>query len=212
VTDARAWHYGQSDPEELVARLSQDALRRAIAVRDADAVLIGMNDPFVRDVEARLAADLERSGLGATLVGVSMHDVHALPAVHDSYRKLASAMEDAKTAERKAEIGRMERLSAARTFALQKVARAESDGLHEVGDARGIAAAFQSLVAVHAMSPKSIEMSMLIDALERALRPDPEGKRRTVLLLGEDIEPIIRMQSTDEPAPDVFGDILAPRR
>jgi regulator of protease activity HflC (stomatin/prohibitin superfamily) len=212
VTDARAWHYGQSDPEGLVARLSQDGLRRAVAVREADAVLIGMNDAFVSDVEARLAADLERAGLGATLVGVSMHDVHALPAIHDSYRKLASAMEDARTAERKAKIERMETLSEARRIALQMTKRAEGERLLEVASARGVAAAFHSLVGVHALSPRIIEKSMLFDARERALRPDAEGKRRTVLLLGENIEPIIRLQSTDEPAPDAFGDILTPRR
>lgn len=213
VQDARLWRYAQSEPEVAVARLAQDALRRSIATRTADEVLVGASGPFIEDVERRLSEDLERNGLGATLVRVFLHDVHAPPAVHDAYRAVSSAMEDAITAEKKARVNRMERLSQARAEALRIRSEARGDRLEEEATAAGVASAFEALVQVHHEHPSLTEQSMLTDAFERAMRPPAEGGRQLVLPLGEDIEIIpVMKKSSDPPPPAILDEPFTPRR
>jgi hypothetical protein len=141
-----------------------------------------------------------------------LHDVHAPPAVHDAYRAVASAMEDAITAERRAKVDRIERLSEARSAALEMTSRAEGEKLTRVATAAGVAAAFEALVAVHGEAPRRVERIMLMNAFERAMRPLPDGDRRVVLQLGDDIEVITRIQSSSEPPPAAFDDVFAPGR
>ena len=212
VHDARRWRYGQSAPEAVVERLAQDALRRAIATRTAEEILVGASGPFVEEVERRLGEDLERSGVGARLVQVFLHDVHAPPAVHDAYRAVASAMEDAMTAEKKAQVSRVERLSQARAEALRLRSEATGDRLAEVASAAGIAAAFDALVGVHMQAPGLTRRGLLTDSFERAMRPPAEGGRRLVLPLGSHIEIIPRLESADPPPPAVFDEAFDPRR
>ncbi|MEM1453253.1 MAG: SPFH domain-containing protein, partial [Planctomycetota bacterium] len=213
VQDARAWRYGQSDPEALVARLAQDAMRRTVATRTADSVLVGESDEFLRDVTARLVSDFEASGVGAALTSFQLQDVHAPPAVHDAYRKVASAIEDADRSVAVAEIRRMETLSQAREEALKRTSYEEGQGDIVRALARGKASAFEALVEAHARAPKTVEQSLLFDSFRRALRPDGEGERRVVLPLGEGIEIISRMSAGAEPPPKIFEDeIFAPPR
>jgi membrane protease subunit HflK len=212
VHDARRWRYGQSAPEAVVERLAQDALRRAIATRTAEEILVGASGPFVEEVERRLGEDLERSGVGARLVQVFLHDVHAPPAVHDAYRAVASAMEDAMTAEKKAQVSRVERLSQARAEALRLRSEATGDRLAEVASAAGIAAAFDALVGVHMQAPGLTRRGLLTDSFERAMRPPAEGGRQLVLPLGSHIEIIPRLESADPPPPAVFDEAFDPRR
>ena len=212
VQDARRWRYGQSAPEQVVARLAQDALRRAIATRDAEEVLVGASRPFIEDVEARLRADLERSGVGAVLVQVFLHDVHAPPAVHDAYRAVASAMEDSITAEKKARVSSVERLSQARSEAQRLRSEAEGAKLGEVAAAAGVAEAFEALVETHREAPETTARGLLMDSFERAMRPPAEGARQLVLPLGEGIEIISRLNPTEPPPPAVFDEAFEPRR
>ncbi len=212
VKDARRWRYGQSAPEDAVARLAQDALRRAVAIRTAEEVLVGASGPFIEDVERRLSADLERNQLGASLVRVFLHDVHAPPAVHDAYRAVASAMEDAITAEKKAQVNRVERLSQARAEALRVRSDALADRLGEEASAAGVAAAFKALVEVHGEHPSITEQSMLTDSFERAMRPADDGERRVVLPLSENIEIIPLVGSDGPPPPAVLDESFNPRR
>jgi len=212
VEDARRWRYGQSAPESAVSRLAQDALRRAVATRTADEVLVGASGPFIEDVERRLSEDLERNQLGASLVRVFLHDVHAPPAVHDAYRAVASAMEDAITAEKKAQVSRVERLSQARAEALRVRSDALADRLGEEASAAGVAAAFKALVEVHGEHPSITEQSMLTDSFERAMRPADDGERRVVLPLSENIEIIPLLGSDGPPPPSVLDESFNPRR
>jgi len=212
VEDARQWRYGQSAPEAAISALAQDALRRAIATRTAEQVLVGDSGPFIDEVERLLSQDLERNELGAELVRVFLHDVHAPPAVHDAYRAVASAMEDAITAEKKAQVNRVERLSQARAEALRVRADALADRLTKEAAAGGVAAAFRALVEVHREHPAITEQSMLTDSFERAMRPPADGDRRLVLPLGENIR-IIPLMGTDEPPPpSVLEESFNPRR
>jgi regulator of protease activity HflC (stomatin/prohibitin superfamily) len=212
VQDARRWRYGQSDPEDAVSRLAQDALRRAVAVRTAEEVLVGASGPFIEEVERRLTADLERNHLGASLVRVFLHDVHAPPAVHDAYRAVASAMEDAITAEKKAQVSRVERLSQARAEALRVRSDALADRLEEEASATGVASAFKALVEVHGEHPSITEQSLLTDSFERAMRPADDGARRVVLPLSDNIEIIPLVGSDSPPPPPVLDESFNPRR
>jgi uncharacterized membrane protein YraQ (UPF0718 family)/regulator of protease activity HflC (stomatin/prohibitin superfamily) len=212
VQDARRWRYGQSDPEDAVSRLAQDALRRAVAVRTAEEVLVGASGPFIEEVERRLTADLERNHLGASLVRVFLHDVHAPPAVHDAYRAVASAMEDAITAEKKAQVSRVERLSQARAEALRVRSDALADRLEEEASATGVASAFKALVEVHGEHPSITEQSLLTDSFERAMRPADDGSRRVVLPLSDNIEIIPLVGSDSPPPPPVLDESFNPRR
>ncbi len=212
VDDARQWRYGQSAPEDAISRLAQDALRRAVATRTAEEVLVGASGPFIEDVERRLSEDLERHQLGAKLVRVFLHDVHAPPAVHDAYRAVASAMEDAITAEKKAEVSRVERLSQARAEALRVRSDALADRLGEEASAAGVASAFRALVEVHGEHPAITEQSMLTDAFERAMRPADDGDRRVVLPLSENIEIIPLVGSDGPPPPSVLDESFNSRR
>lgn len=212
VEDARQWRYGQSGPEGTISRLAQDALRRAVATRTAEEVLVGASGPFIADVERRLSADLEQRQIGASLVRVFLHDVHAPPAVHDAYRAVASAMEDAITAEKKAQVNRVERLSQARAEALRVRSDALADRLSEEASAAGVASAFKALVEVHGEHPSITEQSMLTDSFERAMRPADNGERRVVLPLSDNIKIIPLLGSDGPPPPSVLDETFNPRR
>ncbi len=212
VEDARQWRYGQSGPEGTISRLAQDALRRAVATRTAEEVLVGASGPFIADVERRLSEDLEQRQIGASLVRVFLHDVHAPPAVHDAYRAVASAMEDAITAEKKAQVNRVERLSQARAEALRVRSDALADRLSEEASAAGVASAFKALVEVHGEHPSITEQSMLTDSFERAMRPADNGERRVVLPLSDNIKIIPLLGSDGPPPPSVLDETFNPRR
>ena len=212
VCDARRWRYGQSAPETAVSTLAQDALRRAIATRTAEEILVGASGPFIMDVERRLVEDLERNALGAQLVRVFLHDVHAPPAVHDAYRAVASAMEDAITAETKAKVNRMERLSQARAEAHRLRSEALGLRIEDQATAAGVAAAFDALVKVHRDHPSLTEQSMLTDSFERAMRPPAEGKRQLVLPLSENIQIIPVIDASGPPPPAALDESFGPRR
>ena len=210
--DARQWRDGQSGPEGTISRLAQDALRRAVATRTAEEVLVGASGPFIADVERRLSEDLEQRQIGASLVRVFLHDVHAPPAVHDAYRAVASAMEDAITAEKKAQVNRVERLSQARAEALRVRSDALADRLSEEASAAGVASAFKALVEVHGEHPSITEQSMLTDSFERAMRPADNGERRVVLPLSDNIKIIPLLGSDGPPPPSVLDETFNPRR
>jgi regulator of protease activity HflC (stomatin/prohibitin superfamily) len=175
-------------------------------------VLVGASGPFIEEVEQRLTADLERNRVGASLVRVFLHDVHAPPAVHDAYRAVASAMEDAITAEKKAQVSRVERLSQARAEALRVRSDALADRLKEEAAAAGVASAFKALVEVHGDHPSITEQSLLTDSFERAMRPVDDGARRVVLPLSQNIEIIPLVGSDSPPPPPVLDESFNPRR
>ncbi len=173
---------------------------------------MGASGPFIADVERRLSEDLEQRQIGASLVRVFLHDVHAPPAVHDAYRAVASAMEDAITAEKKAQVNRVERLSQARAEALRVRSDALADRLSEEASAAGVASAFKALVEVHGEHPSITEQSMLTDSFERAMRPADNGERRVVLPLSDNIKIIPLLGSDGPPPPSVLDETFNPRR
>lgn len=175
VTDAARWRYEFSDPESLLRRLAQEALRRVVAERTVEEVL---NDPefdLANDAEAVLAERLAGAALGAELVSVDLLSAHAPPAVHAEYRGVASAMVDAEKEllleNRRAATDEAE----ARMDASSTLTEARASSVVDLARAKGVAAARSELAAANQRSLRSLERVLTLDAMKRAFAPDPAG-------------------------------------
>ena len=174
VTDAARWRYEFSDPEALLRRLAQEALRRVIAERTVEEVLNDAEFDLASDAEAVLGERLDGAALGAELVSVDLLSAHAPPSVHAEYRGVASAMVDAEKEllleNRRAATEEAE----ARMDATSTLTEARASSVLDRARAEGVAAARSALAAANQRSLRSLERVLALDAMMRAFAPDPE--------------------------------------
>ncbi|MEM8711882.1 MAG: SPFH domain-containing protein, partial [Planctomycetota bacterium] len=180
VSDPETWLYGQSEPEELLRRLAQEAIRQVAATRTAEMILVGSSDTLRSETELRLGEAIERSGVGAALVGVELLSVHAPPAVHQQYRNVASALVDRETARIEAESRAFERVSEARTTAAEVLQRANSQREQAVALQTATAKAFEALAEVDLAYEGVVQRLMTLSAEKQAFEipPGPNPPKR----------------------------------
>ena len=169
ATDPRAFLFGAVEPEETVRQAVISAVNETLVDRGIDAVLTTERAPVQEEALARAQDQLAPYGLGVELVALRLMDVHAPAQVHDAFREVASAQEDAATTINTA-LGERERaLAGARGQASSTRLSARADA--ETGRARaeGEAAAFSALVEAADGTRAGTRRRLYLEAIERVL-------------------------------------------
>lgn len=199
VRDARRYLYGLSDPEALVGDLTQAGVRRALGRRRADDVLVASRPEIEAEVRANVQAEADALAMGVEVLDVQLLDLHAPRAVHEAFRDIASALEEAEAELKRGEMYEKNRLAKARGDAYRIVQEAEAERIRLLEDARARVAAFEAIQAADAEDPATNRLRLQYEALLRAyLRP------RLVLELSEVVEAVLLPRSPVESPADIF--------
>ena len=190
VSDARLWLYGKSEPEEIIRRLAQEAMRQATAHRTADDILVASEDRFRAEVETILASSITEAAIGAELVGVALSSVHAPDRVHSAFRSIASALIEKETIKIDATTRGMERLSDARIRAMKDIQEATSEHDRTVAIAHAVKEGFNALGEVDHDTGGAVKHLMTQGARRRAFLRAQEDERKHIFVLS----PSVRVQ------------------
>lgn len=183
VADAEAWHFGFSDPEALVKRLAQEAIRRSTAKRTVEELLVVERGAYVNEVEHTLASLLDASGLGAELKSIQLLSAHAPTAVHGAYRAVASALIDAETKQLIETRKAAEKLSEASIAATQLLQAAEAKSQSVERGAAAAAAGLAALIQANQDTNGFAQEALQLNALRRAFAGVEGVSRRFVAVL-----------------------------
>ncbi len=167
--DAEAYLYAAEDPEEVIRQAAIAAVNETLVDRGIDAVLTVDRAPVQAEALERTRQQLTDYGLGVELMALRLMDVHAPPQVHDAFREVASAQEDAATTINTAEGARERALAGARGAAAEARLSAQADALMGKATATGEAEAFQALRDASAAAPAGTRKRLYLEAIERVL-------------------------------------------
>lgn len=183
VTDGEAWHFGFSDPEALVKRLAQEAIRRSTAKRTVQQLLVTERGGYVDEVEVTLAALLQQSGLGAELRSIQLLSAHAPPNVHGAYRAVASALIDRETKQLIETRKAAEKLSEASIAKTQLIQAAKAERQSMERGAQSAADGLSALIKANEETDGVASQALQLNALRRALTGAQDVSRRIVAVL-----------------------------
>ncbi|HET9061689.1 MAG TPA: SO_0444 family Cu/Zn efflux transporter, partial [Candidatus Binatia bacterium] len=169
VSDPVAYALGAGQVDDTLRGATRAVLVDLIAGRPIDALYTTERHRIEQAAGAAVRREAEALGLGVTIVGVRLLDVHAPGDVHDAFRDVASALED-----------RQREISDADGYAAEQAATAggQSAELREqaaaaaataVGSAHGQAARFAGIAAGHAAAPRLTQLRLYLETVERAL-------------------------------------------
>lgn len=169
ASDPRAFLFGAVEPEETVRHAVIAAVNETLVDRGIDAVLTTERAAVQEEALARAQDQLAPYGLGVELVALRLMDVHAPAQVHDAFREVASAQEDAATTINTA-LGERERaLAGARGQASSTRLTARATAVTERARAEGEAAAFSALVEAAEGTRAGTQRRLYLEAIERVL-------------------------------------------
>jgi len=97
VSDPRQYLFGVSDPEGIIRSASESVLRELVAAQRFLELLTIRRAGLEREALDRLRrrlAEVAPDGLGITLDGLTLHDLHPPPEVVSSYHAVAKAIQE----------------------------------------------------------------------------------------------------------------------
>jgi len=172
----RAFAYGAADRETLVASAVRAALRRVLGGANIDTVFtteqVDLADAILRDAQHTL----DVNGCGIELVDFNFLDLHAPPQVHESFRDVASALEDRATRRNQALARQAEIKPLAYGTHDKLVGAAQADSLRTTAEASGEADAFLDTLAAYREYPALTRMRAVFEMYDRIL----PGRRKFI--------------------------------
>ncbi len=184
VADAYRWRFGVEDPEGLLRALTEASLRRVLAGRHSDAILVADRDELQAAAAAMLQQELDGARAGMQVVAFKLICLHAPPQTHYAYRDVASAFEDKQRQIRAAEGYQREKTAKARGAAYRIEQEAEAARGAAVNAAAGAVVAFLKLYEALQTGGREVTLVRLRDeAAETVL-----GGCRLILLLDDGVE------------------------
>ena len=169
VVDPSAFLYEVEDPDALVRQATIAAMNEIAVGQRIDHLLTDGRTDLQERTQVAAQVRLDEYGVGVKLVSVRLLDVHAPPQVHDAFREVASALEDATTTISTAEGARERSLADARGEAVRLRKEAEADAVRAVWLAQGEARAFSELAAAVRTSPSTARKRLYLETLEQVL-------------------------------------------
>jgi HflK protein len=169
VSDPVAYALGAGQVDDTLRGATRAVLVDLIAGRPIDALY---TTERLRIEQAALAAvrrAAEALGLGVTVVGVRLLDVHAPGDVHDAFRDVASALEDRQREVSDADGYAAEQAATAGGQSAELREQAAAAAATAVGTAHGRAASFSGIAAGHATAARLTELRLYLETVERAL-------------------------------------------
>jgi membrane protease subunit HflK len=185
VSDPVAYVVRSADLEELLTRVAEASLARALASRPIDAALRDGRAELARDVQESLGRSLDSLGLGITILGVNLTDARPPIEVEPAFAEAQSAQSE-----------RDQKIHEARSLGgrLQPAARASAEGLldaskidanRKVALARAEADRFTRLLAEAVRSRSLTVRTLYRDTLRYLL---PKVRRKVLLTPDEPVD------------------------
>ncbi len=169
AVDPRTFLFDAEDPEAIIRHAIVASVSDTLVDREIDAVLTTDRAAVQERALARAQELLDGYGLGVELAALRLMNVHAPPQVHDAFREVASAQEDAATTIRTAQGERDRALAGARGAAAEARLTARADAEHARARAAGEALAFSALARAARAAPAGTEKRLYLETLERIL-------------------------------------------
>lgn len=166
---ARAFAYGAEDREKLVACAVRAALRQVLGQASIDTVFTTDQAQVADAVHRQAQTILDSHGCGIALVSFDFLDLHAPPQVHESFRDVASALEDSVTRRNQALARQAEIAPLARGTRDKLVGAARADAVRVSAEAEGEADAFLATVAAYREYPELTRTRALFEMYDRIL-------------------------------------------
>jgi len=169
VTDAVAYLFSVGQPEQLVTRAAEAAIRQAVAERGVDDLLTTGRDTILAQALARTQALLDEHDVGIRVTNVQLLAVNPPAEVAEAFRDVASAREDKNTYINEAWAYRNEIVPVARGNAEKTLQAAQAEKQRKIDVATGEADRFVKQLLAYRDAPQVTRTRLYLEALERVL-------------------------------------------
>jgi Cu+-exporting ATPase len=169
VSDAAKFLFNAADPEGLVRRFGESALRTVLAGKFLEQALTVSRLEIEREAADMLREALEGADVGVELEALRLTELHPPREVIEAYRYVASASEERDTMIDLAEAYRNRQVAVAKGEAEAEVSLAHSFAAERVARAEGESARFETVLNSYAVAPGVTRMRLLIEAMEYSL-------------------------------------------
>jgi HflK protein len=169
VNDAFAFAYHIAEPEALVSSTILAALRAAVATRAIDAVYTTAREEIERETRATAQSMLDRYRAGIEILSVNLLYDHPPDEVHDSFRDVASALEDRLRTINLANVFAVEKINQARGEAAAMTERALAFKDQRIAGAQADADAFALRLEGYKQAPQLTKFRLQLETLEDVL-------------------------------------------
>ena len=169
VADAVKFLFKAADPDGMVRRLGESALRTVLAgISLEEALTVGRSD-IEREAADILRRALDDADLGVQLEQLRLTELHPPREVIEAYRYVASAFEERDKTIDLAEAYRNRWTTVAKGEAEAEVSRALSFAAERVARAEGESSRFGTVLSSYIAVPEVTRTRLYIEAMERSL-------------------------------------------
>jgi len=169
VTDAVAFLFNVNQPEQLVARTAEAAIRQTVAERRVDELLTTGRDKILAQTLAQTQALLDGQKAGIRVDNVQLLAVNPPADVAEAFRDVASAREDKNTYINEALAYSNEIVPVARGDAEKTLQAAQAEKQRRMDVAAGEADRFVKQLLAYQDTPQVTRTRLYLESLERAL-------------------------------------------
>jgi HflK protein len=169
VSDPVRFALGVEDPEPLVRSLAHRELVRLAATTPIDAFYSTARGATEEAFRSALVEGVAALPIGVAVLDARMLDVHAPSSVHDSFRDVASSLEDRVREIHGGSAEAAETIADALGAAATTLEGARAEAIRSAETARGTTASFAALSSVHARHRDVTEIRLYLETLERSL-------------------------------------------
>ncbi|MBN2447991.1 MAG: SO_0444 family Cu/Zn efflux transporter [Phycisphaerae bacterium] len=194
------FQYGIADREALVTGATLAMMREVFAGTSINTVFTIRRRAHEHEIESRVADLLRSYNSGITVESFRLLYTHAPSEVHESFRDVASALEDRSTQINEARAQEAELIPLARGEAAWKMAEAGAYAARKIADARGQADRFVAILKVYAEWPRITARRLEFEMLEKVLPKLRKYLRPAARGAGEIDIWFVQPDATDEPA------------
>lgn len=171
VTNPVAFLFNVSQPEQLVTREAEAALRETVAQRGVDDLLTTGRTAILEQTLAQTQALLDEHQAGLRVTDVQLLAVTPPADVAESFRDVASAREDKDTFINEALAYQNEVVPTARGQAAQTIQAAQAEKQRKIDLATGESTRFVQKLGAYNLAPEVTRTRLYLEALEQVL-PD----------------------------------------
>ncbi len=168
--DARRYHFGHAEAEQIVRALSEEAVRDAARTFRFAEIINDRRAEFIAHCDASLAAALRDSQVGVELLQIQLVDAHPPAAAASAFRTVSDAQEDKARAVEQAEARRISFLAETRGRGACDVAHARRQATVQLAESRGRTAALTALREAYRAQPAATRLRLRLETTERAIK------------------------------------------
>jgi membrane protease subunit HflK len=170
VTDPRRFLFRVADAPDLLKRLAEGAVRRAVGAAPLEGLLSGDRGGVETAAQASLQQALDRLGAGVRVGEVSLRGVDPADAAEAGARDLAAALQDARGGQADAAAYRDKAAAEARGEQAKALQEAKGVADQEIAEAHGEADRFTALDAAYRQAPEETRERLYTETMERVLK------------------------------------------